>query len=120
MMSEMVLLIGTLVCLFVCSLPSFSPSTVMNAIFHISSILITVSAVFPPPIFSRLFLLCRLFQNNAIHNQITRLLIHRVKYIAGYPESSAEIINSTVPSLLTDIDLYGDGPVRAMEVRRLS
>lgn len=57
----------------------------------------------------------RLFKNPSTHNDLTRMIIHRVKYIAGYPESSAEILSTTVPSLMANLDLYGDGPVRAME-----
>lgn len=50
-----------------------------------------------------------------MHNDITSVIIHRVKNIAGYPESSSDVLLN--PSLLTELDLYGDGPVRAMEVR---
>lgn len=50
-----------------------------------------------------------------MHNDLTSLVIHRVKNIAGYPESSAEILLH--PTLLENLDLYGDGDVRAMEVR---
>lgn len=60
---------------------------------------------------------CRLFNNPSTHNDLTRMIIHRVKNIAGYPESSAEILGTTVPTLMTDLDIYGDGPIRAMEVR---
>lgn len=49
-----------------------------------------------------------------MHNDLTSMIIQRVKNIAGYPESSAEILLR--PSLLEYLDLYGDGDVRAMEV----
>lgn len=57
----------------------------------------------------------RLFHKPSMHNDLTSLVIHRVKNIAGYPESSAEILLR--PTLLENLDLYGDGDVRAMEVR---
>lgn len=57
----------------------------------------------------------RLFHKPTMHNDLTALVIHRVKNIAGYPESSAEILLR--PTLLENLDLYGDGDVRAMEVR---
>ncbi|CAM9164550.1 unnamed protein product, partial [Scytosiphon promiscuus] len=57
----------------------------------------------------------RLFEKNSMHNELTSMVIHRVKNIAGYPESSAEILRQ--PTLLENLDLYGDGDVRAMEVR---
>lgn len=49
-----------------------------------------------------------------MHNGLTSTIIQRVKNIAGYPESSAEILLQ--PTLLENLDLYGDGDVRAMEV----
>lgn len=49
-----------------------------------------------------------------MHNDLTSMVIQRVKNIAGYPESSAEILLR--PTLLENLDLYGDGDVRAMEV----
>lgn len=52
-----------------------------------------------------------------MHNDLTSMIIHRVKHIAGYPESSTEVLKSTTPSLLAELDLYRDGDVRAMEVR---
>lgn len=49
-----------------------------------------------------------------MHNELTSMIINRVKNIAGYPESSAEILLR--PTLLDNLDLYGDGDVRPMEV----
>lgn len=57
----------------------------------------------------------RLFHKGSIHNDITRMLINRVKNIAGYPESTSDIL--MMPSLLEQLHLYGEGDVRAMEVR---
>lgn len=57
----------------------------------------------------------RLFHKPSIHNELTSYIIHRVKNVAGYPESSEDILLK--PSLLVHLDLYGDGDVRAMEVR---
>lgn len=62
------------------------------------------------------FFFFRLFHKPSIHNELTSVIIHRVKNVAGYPESSADVLLN--PSLLDNLDLYGDGPVRAMEVRR--
>ncbi|CAM9774878.1 unnamed protein product [Hapterophycus canaliculatus] len=55
----------------------------------------------------------RLFEKPSMHNELTSMIIHRVKNIAGYPESSGEILRQ--PALLENLDLYGDGDVRAME-----
>ncbi|CAN0376121.1 unnamed protein product, partial [Laminaria digitata] len=55
----------------------------------------------------------RLFHKPSIHNELTSYIIHRVKNIAGYPESSEDVLLK--PSLLVNLDLYGDGDVRAME-----
>lgn len=56
----------------------------------------------------------RLFKKSSIHNELTNLIINRVKNVAGYPESSTDVLLS--PTLLENLDLYGDGNVRAMEV----
>ncbi|CAB1121489.1 unnamed protein product [Ectocarpus sp. CCAP 1310/34] len=55
----------------------------------------------------------RLFKKPTMHNDLTSMVINRVKNIAGYPESSAEILLR--PTLLDNLDLYGDGDVRPME-----
>ncbi|CAN0490230.1 unnamed protein product, partial [Ectocarpus sp. 12 AP-2014] len=55
----------------------------------------------------------RLFKKPSMHNDLTSMIINRVKNIAGYPESSAEILLR--PTLLDNLDLYGDGDVRPME-----
>ncbi|CAM9400746.1 unnamed protein product [Phaeothamnion confervicola] len=55
----------------------------------------------------------RLFKTPGIHNDIHDVIIHRVKGIVGYPESTAEIMAPR--SLLCHLDLYGDGPVRSAE-----
>lgn len=53
----------------------------------------------------------RVFHEPGIHNAIQALLIDRVKYLVGYPESSGEQI---LPSLKENMDLYGEGPVRSL------
>eukprot|EP00904_Undaria_pinnatifida_P009580 jgi/Undpi1/5752/HiC_scaffold_2.g01026.m1 len=55
----------------------------------------------------------RLFRKPSIHNELTSYIINRVKNIAGYPESSEDILLK--PTLLAHLELYGDGDVRAME-----
>ena len=54
----------------------------------------------------------RLFRKPGIHNAISALLVDRIKYIVGYPESSGETI---LPSLKAHLDIYGEGPVRSLE-----
>ncbi|CAM9888894.1 unnamed protein product [Discosporangium mesarthrocarpum] len=55
----------------------------------------------------------RLFKKPGIHNPIQLMVINRVKNVLGYPESSSEVVEPR--SLLAELDLYSDGPVRPLE-----
>ncbi|KAG5175994.1 hypothetical protein JKP88DRAFT_228253 [Tribonema minus] len=53
----------------------------------------------------------RLFGVDGFHNDLEGYIIHRVKCLIGYPESSSEQVDAT---LLVHAELYREGPKRSV------